>query len=403
MIEDPKSDAAYRQMAEIYREQKKYAEAIQAHDKIKAIEPKDTLPYLAIAEVYKEMGRLDEALAELKKASEAVPSDPISKLKMIEVHEGRKDYSSALGLMREMAKTQPNNVELAMNIPRLMLLAGQTDNAIAEYQRLLNENPGEERLYVRLAEAYEQDGQLDKAIETYQRFPKRGPVDEAWVHSRVASVHARQGKLDEAIAGYKWVLERFPDADKHYFEILELEKQRGKVDEAVSYLTDRVLNGVDRDAPVEALVAAYDLSGLTPTAVVARLRRLHRARPTGEAIANQTVEYCVRHRLDKETIRAIRALLEINPDAAEWRVKLARLYDASGQTARALRELEMVADKMDSDPDVQLLLGQTLEKSGRRGEAIKAYERAFQLDSLEAKKALDRLTGKPAPAQREEG
>ena len=396
--DDPKAETAYRQMSLVFREQKKYDLAILAQEKLKAVNPKDSAPYLAIAEIYVEMGQPDKALDEFKTASNALPHDLAPRMKRLQIYEERKDYASALELIQEIAKIQPHNIDFLMNGPRYLLLMGKTQEAIAGYKGLIEKSPYDQRLYVRLAEAHEQAGQLDKALEVYEHIRQTGtgPINEAWCHSRTASVYARQGKLEEAIAGYKWVVERFPETDKHYFEIVKLEKARGAVDKAIAYLKDRAINGAERESVLEALMAAYGDKGLEPSEVAAQLRELHQAQPKSLAIAKQTAEYCLKNGLDREAAAAIESLLKIDPEAAEWRIKLGRLYAAFGENEKAIEQLEQSVEKTGQAVEVYLLLGRIFEQVGKKDRAIEAYGRAVERDSLEAKKALDRLLGAKA-------
>jgi superkiller protein 3 len=396
--DDPKAETAYRQMSLVFREQKKYDLAILAQEKLKAVNPKDSAPYLAIAEIYVEMGQPDKALDELKTASDALPHDLAPRMKRLQMYEERKDYASALELIQEIAKIQPHNIDFLMNGPRYLLLMGKTEEAIAGYKGLIEKSPYDQRLYVRLAEAHEQAGQLDKALEVYEHIRQTGtgPVNEAWYRSRAASIYARQGKPEEAVAGYKWVVERFPETDKHYFEIVKLEKARGAVDEAIAYLKDRAINGAERESVVETLISAYGDKGLEPAEVAAELRGLHQARPKSAAIVKQTAEYCLKNGLDKEAAAAIESLLGVDPGAAEWRIQLGRLYAASGENEKAIEQLERSLAKTAQDAEVYLLLGQVFEKLGKKDQAVEAYGKAVEGDNLEAKKALDWLLGAKA-------
>ncbi|MCL6518210.1 MAG: tetratricopeptide repeat protein [Armatimonadetes bacterium] len=392
---DPNTAAPYRLKAAIYREQKRFKDALRAHERSKGAEQGSVDPYLAIAEIYwKDLGQLDNALRELKDAARFFPMDPIVKRTMVEIYEEKKDYTAAVDILRSMEMLDPDNVQIGLNISRLLLLAGKPQDAISKCQKLLEKDKENLGIYVRLAEAHEQLGQLDEAIKIYQNSPQKNLEAQAWATSRISAVKVKQGKLNEAIAGYKWVLDRFPDADKLYSEIVNLEMQRGSISEAVKYLTERLNSGLEREAAVEALIGAYELQGLKPLEIAAKVRKVQEQCPKNKTVASVLVDYCERNKLEELLIQSLEALIEADPEAIEQRCKLAQLYAASGQNAQAIQHLQKVVGKSGHDAENYYLLGQLLEKVGKTSEAIEAYTNACAFENKEAEKALERLKAK---------
>ncbi|MDI6828743.1 MAG: tetratricopeptide repeat protein [Armatimonadota bacterium] len=389
---DPNTAAPYRLKAAIYREQRKFKEALRAHEKSKGAEQGSVDPYLAIAEIYwKDLGQLDYAIQELKDAARFFPSDLIVKKTMAEIYEEQKNYTAAIDILRNMELLDPQNVQIGLNISRLLLLAGKPQDAIVECQKLLDKDKENLGIYVRLADAYEQLGQIDKAIKVYEDSPQKSLETQAWAKSRISALKAKEGKLDEAIAGYKWVLEHFPDADKHYAEIVNLEKQRGSVGEAVKYLSDSLVGGVERKAAVQALVTAYELQGLKPSEIVEKVRKIQSRCPKNKAVAEMLVDYCDQNKLKEPLIQSLEGLLKIDPEAVEQRRRLAKLYAESGKHTNAIAHLRKVVGKSEYDAENYYLLGQLLEKTGKLDEAKEAYRIACGFENLEAQKALERL------------
>ncbi len=392
---DPNTAAPYRLKAAIYREQKKFKEALRAHERSKGAEQGSVDPYLAIAEIYwKDLGQLDYALQELKDAARFFPSDLVVKKTMVEIYEEQNNYAAAIDILRSMELLDPQNVQIGLNISRLLLLAGKPQDAIVECHKLLEKDKENLGIYVRLAEAYEQLGQIDKAIKVYEDSPQKSLEAQAWAKSRISALRAKQGKLDEAIAGYKWVLERFPDADKHYAEIVNLEKQRGNVGEAVKYLSDSLVGGMERKAVVQALITAYEFQGLKPSEIVEKVRQIQSQCPKNKAVAEILVDYCDQNNLKELLIQSLESLLELDPEAVEQRRRLAKLYAESGKPTNAIEHLKKVVGKSEYDAENYYLLGQLLEKTGKTEEAIEAYRTAYGFENLEAQKALERLEAK---------
>ncbi len=82
-----------------------------------------------------------------------------------------------------------------------------------------------------------------------------------------------------------------------------------------------------------------------------------------------------------EAIRAYQRLIELAPEHARYRLRLARAYRANGQGAEAIAVLEQAIELAPSEPRLLLELGNTYLLLGRMDEAVAAYQSALEIDA----------------------
>jgi predicted Zn-dependent protease len=76
----------------------------------------------------------------------------------------------------------------------------------------------------------------------------------------------------------------------------------------------------------------------------------------------------------EQRIQAFRAFVEKNPEDPFARYSLAMALRSAGQGAEAAAEFEEIRRRRPDYVPAYLMLGQTLESTGRFGEAARAYE-----------------------------
>ncbi|ASW56750.1 M48 family metallopeptidase [Plantactinospora sp. KBS50] len=94
--------------------------------------------------------------------------------------------------------------------------------------------------------------------------------------------------------------------------------------------------------------------------------------------------------------RLLEPIVEVEPDNAAVRQLLARSYFQSAQLGRAEEQLRALVDRNPSDHYAHHVLGRTLERAGRPGEALRHLRIAFAMysDNDDYRVALRRVESK---------
>lgn len=111
-------------------------------------------------------------------------------------------------------------------------------------------------------------------------------------------------------------------------------------------------------------------------------------------VANAGIGYSHFNKGDMLTaISFYKKSLEINPNYATARVRLAEAYEAFGKTDLALKEYQEVVKIAPNNPVIQFQYGLSSAKLGRKNQAVQAFREVIRIapDSEEARLALDHI------------
>lgn len=178
---------------------------------------------------------------------------------------------------------------------------GQLDKAAREYQRILDEDPKDVRALQKLSEIWQKTGRAKESADLLLR---------------VAESYSEQGFFLKAVAVYKQILKLVPDRIEVNQRLAQLYQQLGLVGDATQQY--------------QVVVNHFDKQGNT-----------------------------------KESLAALRKMVELDPDNIASQVKLGELYAREGLILDALNELRKAS--------------QYLKRNNRLDDYLRVLERMGQL------------------------
>jgi len=200
----------------------------------------------------------------------------------------------------------------------------------------------------RVGTAYQQKGDCERALQCYAAVRRLQP-DHALAAAHAAQCEQRAGRLQAAVDLYEGILQQHPDYVEPMVNLANLAWAHHDSLSAVHYFELAVAT----DPLFAQAHGYYGLFLLAQGAAPAAVRSLSRA-------------------------------LELDPSWESLRLELARACVASGQSQRALRELDTVLEVMRPTATLELVRGEALQNLGRREEARAAWERGRRLDPTNA-------------------
>lgn len=218
-------------------------------------------------------------------------------------------------------------------------------------------------MYEELATVYGRSELVSKAIEEYRAALQADPHSE-FLNSELAELYAKTGRIRDAVLEAQEILKRDPNnLEAHrllgrvYLRSLG-DMQAGAQSQQVLKLTIEQFEALARLEPKN--IENYLLLG--------RLYRLNNDLNKSEA--------------------AFKKAVEAQPDAEEAVTSLAYLYNEEGDAQRAIAVLE-AAPESSRSAKIYSALGYTQEQQKNYKEAVRAYQKAVELD----KDNLDALRG----------
>jgi tetratricopeptide (TPR) repeat protein len=222
--------------ARVYREDKRYDDAIQDLDRAIEITPDDILALVGRGETYRQMGHYDEAITDFTRALDIDPDDlwaierrGLAYLAAERYTEAAADFTCSIG-------TDPDNswaIEQRGGIYRQM---GRYDEAITDLTRVIELDHDSISAVGIRGSAYRLMGRYDEAITDLTRAINSSPGYTWAIEERGMAYHSAE-RYAEAIADFTRVIQIKPDYPAAFAQRGETYRLMGRYDEAITDLT----------------------------------------------------------------------------------------------------------------------------------------------------------------------
>ena len=432
---------ALEALERIYREEGRSNKLLNILErKAEAVEDVDSIvsALLQVAEAYEE--RFDDpkaAIENFEKAAELSPSDlsALRGLKRLYAQEGR--YQALIGILEreyEVVATERERIEILMRLAEMWQQEfRKPENAAERLEQVLDIDPLHEEALCKLEELYRTMQRWDDLVRTYDRHAGATTDTDARIRifrdlGQVYGTH--KDDIEMAIDSYLnalnldeqdlislQALTKLFERKGDYAAALDMMGQLAAVvaepaeQVALKHRMGRILDQElgDRVSALEQFQAAVDLDP-THLQSLEAMRGIHV--DSGDWLAAaKTLGLEVEHtekdriraarlvelgriraeRLDDEpgAVQAFEAALAADPDNQDAMLPLVDAYVAHERHEDAFPLLQTLVQRCDKCDEIEKhrlasMLGETATKLGEADEAVRAYERAHQLDSDDA-------------------
>jgi tetratricopeptide (TPR) repeat protein len=307
--------------------------------------------------IYTELRRYDEAEATYKKVLALDPYYQGAWLNMGSTAMRQGDSRKALEYYHHELKHYPTAATYHQ-IGRVYSKLGKSDSARYMYQKSIAADSSFATAYLRMAELYRQEGELDKALDYARRGLQQQPDDLNYRYF-LGSLLMLSDRLPEAVTELEIVVKARP---WHYWANYNLGQalvRLGREDEGKHYLA----KAESLQAELKNIQDWENLVENNPDQLMLWVNY-------GEALRRGG-------RLD-EAIEAFQIALAIEPRFAALENNLAILLVMRGDTAKAIAHYQALLQRYPTLPEAWLNLGVVYAKSGKYGEARKAWENVLK-------------------------
>lgn len=240
----------------------------------------------------------------------------------------------------------------------------QYDKAIKEYQRIIDEDPRDIRILLKIGELHQKRGDNKEAAAALLR---------------VAEAYSNDGFFLKAAAVYKQVLKLNPALLDVNLRLAELYQQLGLMSDAMLQY-QLVANAYEKQGNARAsLNLLKKLVDLEPDNAASRVRLAESYSNEGmtqEAIAElgRVAEQLKQSGRNDEFIKVAERLLFLDATNVVLTRELANLYLGRGDTKRALAKLQICFKADPEDIDTLILLAQTFLDLGQQAKTVSVYK-----------------------------
>jgi tetratricopeptide (TPR) repeat protein len=201
---------AMMQLAEIQHQRKDFAAARDVYENLLSLAPNFGLAVNNLAVLYSEhLGQLDKAYDLATKASQANPNDPNITDTLGWILYKKGDYANALRPLQESAGKLPDQPEVQFHVGMAHYMLGEEEPARLALQKAVDapsDFPGKDEARQRLALLAVRVGAASGGVRTeLENYLRQWPNDPAAM-VRLAQVQERDGAVDQAVKTYEKVI-----------------------------------------------------------------------------------------------------------------------------------------------------------------------------------------------------
>ena len=231
--------ATYKALGSAYFRRDRVDEAISAWTKIAELDPENIFARIELADLFREQELYEQAIAQHEAIIAFKAEDPyrvcLSRREIGNIHEAKGDYAAAINSYDSaLTLTAPGNwlrKDLQHRIIGIYAADGNSEGLIEYYRKKLQTTPNEPEILGLLAAAYIENQQLNEGITTYQKAVELAPTD-ANLRLNLISAFRNAEKFEDAAAAYEYLSEQNPDDFGIYRELGELYLQLEDEDKA---------------------------------------------------------------------------------------------------------------------------------------------------------------------------
>jgi len=213
----PDTYSAYENLADLYRDQNRFNDAIDVLRKALRVFPNDGQIYTSLSWLYSLAGRNDEAIQAAQAGISLLPTKYMAYTNLCRAYNDAKKPEMAIRECNNALKRNPNDGETFFYLARAYDLAGKPDDATRYYKLAVTglvettkKNTDSAESFYLLGNAYFADNQREKAIDAYEKCLALSPK---FVKARynIAITQLRQKNKTAALEQYNRLLELDPE------------------------------------------------------------------------------------------------------------------------------------------------------------------------------------------------
>ena len=309
--------------------------------------PSDPALDLTIARTYAAAKKFDKATEYINKFVAAKPKDPAGPMALGNILAGNSKWDEAIKAFGQALVVDANYLPAIYALAQIDVAQGKPEAAKARYAALVTKSPNIVAAQLALAQLTIKSGGPEQEINDYFK------------RARDASPASAEPLIEQA----------------RYFV------QTNRAGQAVALLEPFVAQNKTNLSAVEALAAAYDLTGDFAKAI-ALLEKALEANNSSSSLNYQIGSLRLKLADTSGAMRNFERASQLQPNAIEPKVAIASALFGSGKKAEAFAATQAIQTEHPNSPIGFALMSQLIGEDGKTAEAVTQMKRAFEMAKI---------------------
>ena len=359
-----------------------FTEGMRELNRATELDPKLVDAYLKKGVYHLSMGNLRETESDLKTAVQVAPDVLNNRLILSAYYLRLKNFDKAVDVLKEGLTKTKADAALFNNIASVMFMQKKNAEGLGYLQKAKEADPAFLNSYFNTATYYAKTGDQEKALAEYRAVLQKDPLNLKALLI-LAGYYESKGNDGEALTYFGKAIEtKEPSA---YVALANFYMKKNQSEKALAMIEDAIKKAPKNPDLLELKGRTYQVEKKTKDAISAfdQVEAINPER--GIRLKIQT------YLAVKEYNRAgeeARRYIEITPKSARGYMILAEIYEAQGNSERAIEELKKAA-RVDITAGAPLIqLGYTHARKKEYAQALSAFDEATRKDPKSSAPAL---------------
>ncbi len=236
--------------------------AIELFRKCLDQDPNDAAAFYELADIYTDHGKVADAAPLAEKAVTLDPANKWYKILLIQIYQAQGNYTEAGKYIDELITAEPDNIEYYEDEGLNDIYNNDYKSAIKSYD-ILEEKMGiNEDISVQKEKIYIMMGKPEKAVEEIKKLTVAFPEEPRYLEM-LAELYMTTGMDEDALAVYDQILKIDPEDPYINISLSDYYRKKGDREKSFEYLKAGFANPkLDIDTKVSILLAYYSVTEL---------------------------------------------------------------------------------------------------------------------------------------------
>jgi tetratricopeptide (TPR) repeat protein len=391
---DPTERQSFVMLGRLYQVKGDRDKAAEIYNKLLGIEPGSEEGVTALAKLHMEAGNYKEAADLLESFVKQRPDSDSALQTLAELYSETQEYAKAAEAYRRVSELDPDDVEIKKAEAQALFLANKLDDAAKLYEDIVKAEPEDGLALLKLGQIYRQQMKYDLARQLLQKAAASFP-DSIEVEFNLLMLDRDEGRLDDAVKRANDILKkterpngRYSESEKQNRRLFlmyqgTLNQMLGNYDAAIRAFLEMKTLSNENDGRVDGLIIETYRTAKSLDKSIQYAEQVLADNPDNRSLKIVHADLIAEKGRVDEGIKALQQLQKGDDGDLEILSTIVGIYQRAKKFDQAQSAMNSAIQRFPNEPQVYFLQGSLSEKQKKYDDAEKAFRKSLELQKDE--------------------